>query len=97
MENRIVKVNYIRNDMEFHSYLTNLLDEEFKTTKILTLDFSEINYINSSILELFIKNQNESNKDLRFVNLTNDVKKIFELTQLIDFFKVYNREQEIEK
>jgi anti-anti-sigma factor len=61
------------------------------------LNLADVKYMSSSGIRIFVSTMRilkEKKKKLKLCNLSDSVKKIFEVVELLDMFDVYNSEQE---
>jgi anti-sigma B factor antagonist len=61
------------------------------------LNLADVKYMSSSGIRIFVSTMRilkEKEKKLKLCNLSDSVKKIFEVVELLDMFDVYNSEQE---
>ncbi|MDD5090971.1 MAG: STAS domain-containing protein [Candidatus Wallbacteria bacterium] len=80
-------------DIDFYNSdeLEEKLNEILPDVEGIVLSLKDVRYIDSSglgILTGFLRNCRESGKAFVLAELNNDVKNIFELTRLIDFFQI---------
>jgi anti-anti-sigma factor len=72
----------------------NLIDEKKKG---ILVDMSKVPYIDSSGLGMFVETMQEMAKyggEIKLMKMTSDVRKVFELTRLNNFFKIFDEERE---
>ena len=65
--------------------------------KFVLVNMASVSYIDSSGLGMFVETMQEMGKyggKIKLVGLTDDVKKVFELTRLNKFFDIFNEEKE---
>ncbi|NLK62232.1 MAG: STAS domain-containing protein [Fusobacteria bacterium] len=80
--------------IKLKKYIDDIVDSG---TNRIILDFYAMNYINSlglGILTEILKKIKQNGGILVFINLSSEVKKIFEITKLVKFFKIFNSEKE---
>lgn len=80
---------------QIENFLMNLIEENPKENLILNL--SEVEYMSSSGLRVFVSIMRilkEKNRMLKLSNLSLAVKRVFEVVELMDMFDIYNDEQE---
>jgi anti-sigma B factor antagonist len=66
----------------------------------LLLNLEEVKYMSSSGIRIFVSTMRilkENEKKLKLCNLSDSVKKIFEVVELLDMFDVYDSEEEAVK
>ena len=74
--------------------LKKLIDEK---KKAIVINLANVPYIDSSGLGVFVETMQEMGKyggELKLAGLTDDVKKVFELTRLTNFFSIFAEEKE---
>lgn len=80
--------------------VTDLIRGKFKSLidekrKVVIVDMSKVPYIDSSGLGMLVEVRQEMEKyggEIRLMRLTPDVKKVFELTRLNNFFHIFDEE-----
>lgn len=80
---------------QIENFLMNLIEEN--PNENLVLNLSEVEYMSSSGLRVFVsimRNLKEKNRMLKLSNLSLAVKRVFEVVELMDMFDIYNDEQE---
>ena len=86
-------------DGQITSEIEELLDKAYRevlsqvNSKILILDFTKADYINSSGIASLIKilkMSNESGGDLIFTGLSDHIKKVMDIVGLSDYVKIFN-------
>jgi len=81
---------------------TDLMRGKFKKLieekkKAIVVNLASVPYIDSSGLGMFVETMQEMGKyggELKLSGLTDDVKKVFELTRLSNFFSIFAEEKE---
>ena len=64
---------------------------------VVLLNLSDVEYMSSSGLRVFVslmRTLNESNRNLKLCNLSPAVHKVFEVVELMDMFDIYESEEE---
>ena len=75
--------------------LNKLIENNLEKNIILNLD--DVEYMSSSGLRVFVslmRNLKETDRSLKLCNLSNAVRKIFEVVELMDMFEIYESEEE---
>ena len=73
------------------SELEAALDAAFASTHDIVLDFSSLEYLSSAGLRVLVSAQKQVDANdgtLRIVNVTDDVREVFEITGLDDIFDI---------
>lgn len=92
-------VVYLEGRMEVH--LSAEVEKELlqliatEKPNILVVSLAGVDYMSSSGLRILVatmRTLKKDNKELRLCNLTPSVRKVFEVVELIDMFKVYDTE-----
>lgn len=95
-----IKVVTVEGELEMFTsiklkkYLDNII--EAGANKVI-LDFEAMTYINSlglGILTEILKKSKKEGGALALINLSDEVRKIFEITKLVKFFKIFETEKE---
>ncbi len=88
----------LNNAMEFKTILDNLVKEDKKK---LVIDCGKIDYIDSSGVGVFIKvkvlfkvEKTNNHKDLVLVNLSSGMRKALEITNLMEYFTIFDTADE---
>lgn len=96
------KLLYIKGrlDAHFSDQLAPILLKELETTNIqnLALDLSEVTYLGSSGIKLFLylnQKLNVKNGTLVLVNITSSIKRLLEAMEINNFFKYAISEDEV--
>ncbi|MCI5839288.1 MAG: STAS domain-containing protein [Peptoniphilaceae bacterium] len=82
----------IKGDLDVYSIdsFKDFINDNIKNTKKnILFDFNDLNYIDSTGIGQFIniyKIQNEKNKNVKIINAKRNIKKIFEITDLLKLF-----------
>ena len=78
----------IYSEKEFKKFV----EEKLKPTNTdIVFDFSELSYIDSTGLGMFIniyKDQIEKNKTIKIINAKDNIKKLFKITDLTELFEM---------
>ena len=85
----------IKTSVEFRKKLRSLLEKE---PKMVVVDLSGVKYMDSSGIATLVEGYQESYKaNLGFylVGIKEQVRKFFELANLIDFFKIHQNAEEV--
>lgn len=86
-------------DMNNVKLVKEIFDKEVeKGSKNIAIDMSNLNYIDSSGIGVFIglmRKLKEVGGSVILFNLTENIKRIFQMTKLLGFFKVYENENEL--
>ncbi|GIX40732.1 MAG: anti-sigma factor antagonist [Leptospiraceae bacterium] len=80
---------------EIESFLMKLIEQN--PTKDFVLNLSEVEYMSSSGLRVFVsimRNLKEKNRSLKLSNLSLAVKRVFEVVELMDMFDIYEDESD---
>ncbi|MCS7204854.1 MAG: STAS domain-containing protein [Leptospiraceae bacterium] len=78
---------------ELEAYLNDLIEKH--PTKNLVLNLSDVEYMSSSGLRVFVsvmRQLKEKNRQLKLTNLSLPVKRVFEVVELMDMFHIYEDE-----
>jgi len=94
-----VSVVSLFEDIDYYNSdeLEEKLDKELGGTDSLLLLLGEVRYIDSSglgVLTSVLRKSKEYEKNFIIAELSSDVKNIFELTRLLDFFTIFNTKDE---
>ena len=74
--------------------MKKLIDEKRKR---ILVNMADVPYIDSSGLGMFVETMQEIGKyggEIKLAGLTDDVKKVFELTRLNKFFSIFDQEKD---
>ena len=80
---------------EIESELTDLIEKN--STKSFILNLTDVEYMSSSGLRVFVslmRTLKESGRTLRLSNLSVAVHKIFEVVELMDMFEIFKTEED---
>jgi len=80
--------------IKLKKYLDNIIDAGMN--KVI-LDFEAMTYVNSlglGILTEILKKTKKEGGALALINLSDEVRKIFEITKLVKFFKIFETEKD---
>lgn len=85
-----------RLDVHFASEVEEQLNKMIEEGNLLVLvNLKEVEYLSSSGLRIFIatmRKLKENNGKLKLMNMSDAVKKIFKVVELIDMFEIYDSE-----
>lgn len=79
---------------EIEKEINKIIDNEPDTHLLLNL--SQVEYMSSSGLRIFVSTMRilkESNRKLKLCNMNSAVMKIFEVVELMDMFDIYSNEE----
>lgn len=100
----IIKIKHQALNMELTSDLAHqfrqFLELEWNLKRDIVLDLSEVENISSSAIGVLIELRNNISKysnELYCIYLSKQVEKVFELTKLNTFFKIYKNYEELQK
>lgn len=76
-------------DVYSEDYFKSFIDEEIDTNKDLVIDLSDLEYLDSTGLGMFMiiyKMQESNGKSVKVVNAKENIKKLFKITDLTELF-----------
>ena len=85
----------VQNSIQIEKEIYQLLENE--PDYHLLLNLAEVKYMSSSGIRIFVSTMRllkDKNKKMKLCNLSESVKKIFEIVDLLDMFEVKNNEEE---
>lgn len=85
----------VQNSIQIEKEINHIIQKEHNYHLLLNLE--DVRYMSSSGIRIFVSTMrllNGKNKKLKLCNLSNSVKKIFEVVELLDMFEVYDSEEE---
>lgn len=102
-KNPTLKIVYIFGEVDVYTSmeLKKVLNELIENGKNkFVIDLKEVSYMDSSGLGILVhtlKKSRESKGNLKIINLSKNIKKIFELTRLTKFFEIFDNESDAVK